>query len=41
MNTCIGDAVKIWNKAPIALKIMKYYGTAQKAVNNYIKTLPL
>ena len=40
-KTCIGDAVRLWNKAPETIRSAKSLAIAKKVTKNYCKTLPI
>ena len=41
LNTFIGNATRIWNKAPCTIKNVKTIGAAKKEIKKYCKTLPI
>ena len=40
-NTCVSDAVRIWNQAPVEVTEAKTLYLVKKAIKNYTKTLPI
>ena len=40
-NSCIGDAVRLWNKAPEDLKNCNSLAQIKKAAKLFAKTLPI
>ena len=40
-NSCIGDATKLWNKAPEAVRATKTLNTAKTEIKKYVMTLPI
>ena len=41
LNTFIGNASRIWNKAPSALKASKSISIAKKEIKKFCETLPI
>ena len=39
-KSCIGDAIKIWNAAPLDLKKSKSLYVIKRKTRTYVKTLP-
>ena len=40
-NTCIGDATRLWNKAPLVVKTAKTIYAAKKEIKKFVATLPI
>ena len=40
-NTCISDAIKVWNRAPSAVTDSKSLYQAKKESKKFVKTLPI
>ena len=40
-NSCVGDAIKIWNQAPSDIKNCESLTKLKKAAKAYAKTLPI
>ena len=40
-NSCIGDATKLWNKAPIAVKAATTIFSAKKEIKKFASSLPI
>ena len=40
-NTCVSDAVRVWNLAPEEVKGTKSLFLAKKAIKDYVKSLPV
>ena len=40
-KTCISDAIKLWNLAPVELKNANTLYTMKKATKIFVKTLPI
>ena len=40
-KTCISDAIKIWNHAPMDIKNSETIYSVKKKVKEYVKTLPI
>ena len=40
-NTCISDAIKLWNMTPDVITETKTLYQAKKQIKNYVKTLPI
>ena len=40
-KTCIGDAVRLWNKAPETIRSAKSLAIAKKMTKVYCKSLPI
>ena len=41
LNTFIGDATQLWNKAPAAIRNAKSIGVAKTEIKTYCKNLPI
>ena len=41
LNTFIGDATRLWNKAPSAVRTAKSIGIAKKEIKTFCKLLPI
>ena len=41
LNSFIGDAARLWNKAPISIRNAKTLGTAKKEIKDFCKKLPI
>ena len=41
MTSFVGDASRVWNKAPIKIKEANSIGTAKLAIKAYCKTIPI
>ena len=41
LNTCIGNATRLWNKAPNAIKNSKSISVAKKEIKAFCQTLPV
>ena len=41
LNTFIGNATRLWNKAPIVIKNSKSISVAKKEIKQYCKSLPI
>ena len=40
-NTCISDAIRLWNHAPGKVKNCLSVGQAKREIKNFVKTLPI
>ena len=40
-NSCIGDATRLWNKAPIEVKNSRSIFTAKKEIKKFAVSLPI
>ena len=40
-NKFIGDATRLWNKAPLVIRNAKSIGVAKKEIKTYCKKLPI
>ena len=40
-NSCIGDATKLWNKAPEAVRATKTFNSARAEIRKFVLTLPM
>ena len=41
LNTFVGNATRLWNKAPLSIKNSKSISTAKKEIKKYCKSLPI
>ena len=41
MQSFVGDAPRVWNKAPMSIKEAKSIGCAKKAIKSFCKTIPI
>ena len=41
LNTFIGNATRLWNKAPLVIKNSKSISVAKKEIKQYCKSLPI
>ena len=39
-NSCVGDAIKVWNQTPNDIKKCELLSQLKKAARSYAKTLP-
>ena len=40
-NTCVSDAIRVWNKAPVQVTSSLTVYQAKKEIKNYVTTLPI
>ena len=40
-KTCISDAIKIWNQAPMSIKTCSSLYSLKNSIKDYVKTLPI
>ena len=40
-KTCISDAIRIWNQAPMNIKTSSSLYSLKKSIKDYVKTLPI
>ena len=40
-NSCIGDATKLWNLSPEAIRASKTFNSAKSEIKKYVQSLPI